>query len=148
MGATQQALLAVGAGASAALDKAAVAQAFPGSTFSTSSTSYVDLLNGSGGAVISVSLTKGTGTRVLIAVGMTYTNNANAVTLGVNDGTSDTDVCQRGGLSTAYPAVTGEILLSGLAAGTYTFTLRVKVSAGTTNFDSNCSAFIRAWEVT
>lgn len=136
--------------ASAALDKAAVSQAFPASTFSTTSGSYTNLLNGSGGAAIQITgFQKGSGTRVMIAGGGQFTASSNiTVTIGVNDGTSDSDIAPGNFNASTYGSVEGEIALTGLAAGTYTFTLRIKTGGGVqVNFDSNCSAFLRAWEV-
>lgn len=141
-------LMRSAAGASPALDKAAIATAFPSSTFSTSSATYTNLLNGSGGSAISVTLQKGTGTQIWIGGAAHLTvGTSTQVVLGVNDGTTDYDLGQRA-IDGIYRTVAGDILISGLAAGTYTFTLRIKVPGVTSvDFDNACSAFIRAMEV-
>lgn len=135
----------------AALDKAAVAQAFPGSSFTTTSATYVNLLNGSGGANIEVPLSKGAGTQILLSVGIECSvSAAQAVTLGVSDGTTDYDIVVNAFTPTGQiEGFSGERLISGLGTATYTFTLRVRIAGGATlTFGTTGSAYIRAWEVT
>lgn len=124
--------------------------AFFSSTFSTSSTSYVDLKDGSAGANVEVTLTKGAGTDVLVMgdVGATQ-NSANAtLTLGVNDGTSDHYLAEQRIFASQRMNCAGSVLISGLAAGTYTFKLRVKLDvANQCNFTTAVSASIMAMEV-
>lgn len=141
-------------GAGYIFEKSASTQAFPGSNFTTTSTAYVDLLNGAGGSIISVTITKGAGSAIWIsaAMGCTHSANASVMRLGVNDGTTDYDVgaSQGHSFSTGRPHwVTGNILITGLGAGTYTFKLRVKVVvASTLTFATTKSAHLRATEIT
>ncbi len=106
------------------------ASALHGSVFSTTSTTYVDLLSSSGGSTIAVAITKGAGTSLLVR-GSTACVEAttSTVTLGVNDGTNDTDLARQRIFTTANSPFSGERVIAGLGAGTFTLKLRVKVSA-------------------
>jgi hypothetical protein len=124
--------------------------AFPASTFSTSSLSYVDLLNGSGGAVISVSITKAAGTSLLVRASMSARQNAaNAtITLGVNDGTTDHYVAENRNFATCDVVLAGMTIISGLGAGTFTIKLRIKLDAANQcNFGVDHSAALMVMEI-
>lgn len=150
MSGMHQALLMSG-GAAGAQDKAAVAQAFPASSFTTTSASYVNLLDGSGGSPITVTLTKGAGTQILLSVGIQCSVSATqAVNLGANDGTTDYDIASTSfGVTSQIEGISGERMISGLSAGSHTFTLRVRIAGGATlTHGTSGSSYIRAWEVT
>lgn len=123
---------------------------FFASTFSVLSTSYVDFLDGSGGSVISVTLTKGSNTDVLIragAAGIANSVTALTATLGVNDGTTDYDLARSHGNQSSYFTLAGMRVITGLPAGTYTFKLRVKSTGNTALFNGNVSACLTAIEL-
>jgi hypothetical protein len=123
------------------------------SSFTTSSTSYVDLLDGPGGAVIDVTIVKTGGaadSNILVQCGACCVQNATTavVTLGIHDGTTTFDAGRAENYQTAYGLILGAKLFTGLAAGSYTFKIRVKLSAGNqVNFNANHSGFITAMEV-
>lgn len=126
----------------------------PSSAFTWTSSSYVDLLDASGGSAVSVTITKASGASTglmlratLSCVGNTVTNSS--VTLGVNDGTTDWDVARLRVTSASHRQLVGEVMLTGLAAGTYTLKLRVKSSASVQiNFNNATnSASLSALEV-
>lgn len=121
-----------------------------GTTFTTASTSYVDLLDSSGGSPIAVTITKGSASSVHIsgtAFGI-MTTATGIVTLGVNDGTNDYDLGRINLFTTVYQPIKGDVVIPGLGGGSKTFKLRVKVSAGTFNFTTAIvSASITATEI-
>jgi hypothetical protein len=63
---------------------------------------------------------------------------ANLLTFGVNFNSADNDVYQTFvNTANVYFGFHGEREFSSVAAGTYTFTLKVKVGGGTWNIDTN-----------
>lgn len=133
--------------------KVASTTVFPPTTSAYTSASYADLLNGSGGSIISVSYTKlHADTGMLIRTGLSCRMNdiARHVHLGVNDGTTDHDIAvgwnNRIGIGKWHM---GERVITGLAAGSYTFKMRVRLgSAGATlHFASSNTAFLSVAEV-
>lgn len=118
----------------------AVARLFTTPNFTTASTTYVDLLDASGGATFSLSFTKSAGTNLLVFGNVTFfVSGANCeCDLAVNDGTTDWFI-GRGRTNTTSSRrneSSGAVMITGLGAGTYTLKLRVKVAngAGTLNF--------------
>ena len=126
---------------------------FVATGYNINSTSYTNLLVTSGGAAITVAYTKvAAGTRMLIRGGGLYdTTAANTTfTIGCSDGTTDRDLGANRVFSTnsQFAFAEGSILISGLAAGAYTFTLRGKCSAANNiTFSAQSSLFITAMEV-
>lgn len=98
--------------------------------FSTTSTSFVDLLSQNGGSTISISITKSAGTNLLVIGSTACLGGPETVTLAVNDGTTDTNIAQARTRTQCNTPVVGEVLVTGLSAGTYTMKLRVKTAAG------------------
>lgn len=118
--------------------------AFPSSNFSFTSSTNIDLLDATAGSAITVGLTKASGSsKILVhanATGIASTTAGNPV-LAVNDGTSDTDVGREVTTSNGYGNWLGEVLLTGLSAGAYTFKLRVRVPSGVNiGFNANASS--------
>lgn len=111
--------------------------------FSTASTSYVDHLNISGGSTLTVSITKGTGTNLIVDVNVDCIifNTSNTVVFGVSDGTTDYDVCKARPTNSIFHGACGSKIITGLAAGTYTMKLRVKVVGNTYTFQNNNLGF-------
>lgn len=123
----------------------------PVGSFTTGSTSYVDLLDDVGGSRFEVTITKAAGTDILIfgAAHFLNTTASQTCTLGVNDGTTDYDLGRnRTFTSSGYLESTGARLITGLGAGTFTFKLRCKQSAASGNMLSgaNTTTFITAIE--
>ena len=111
--------------------KAAIVFHSAGTQFSTTSTSFVDLLSQIGGSTISISIVKASGSTNLLVLGSTAClGGPETVTLAVNDGTTDTNIAQNRTRTQCNTPVVGEVLVTGLAAGTYTMKLRVKTAAG------------------
>lgn len=138
MSALQQALLMVSSLADTGGTNALNAQF--DTTSSTTSTSYVDILEPSaGGSTISVTISKAAGTNVIIMGGIGSAVGATSnITLGVNDGTTDWDLGSRTCNSTFQGKIWGTTLITGLGAGSFTFKLRWKcsVSAATGSSDN------------
>lgn len=111
--------------------------AFPASNFSTASTSFVDLLDAAAGSPISVSITKAAGTDLYVYGDLSgaVTGGGGVITVGVNDGTTDRSLGTVQAIS-YYRLAAGGIIITGLAAGTYTLKLRVKVSANSLAFNN------------
>jgi hypothetical protein len=137
--------------AAAALANVATNTVFPSSNFSTSSGTYVDLLDATAGSPITVSLTKASASSNVLIIGEVSclaTGGNGTMTLGVNDGTADTDICRADVESNVYNLLNGAVVLTGLGAGSYTFKLRVKRGANTFKFNTAaCSATITAMEI-
>lgn len=123
----------------------------PTGSFTTTSTTYVDLLDQPAGAVFSVTITKSAGTDILILGGAHFLQSTanNTAHLGVNDGTTDYDL----GMNRTFTAVgylesTGARMITGLGAGTFTFKLRCKQTAvsGSMLSGANTTTFITAIE--
>lgn len=119
-------------------------------SFTTSSASYVDLLDNAAGATYSVSFTKASaGTDVYVYGAASFVSNSgNCVAIiGVNDGTTDYDLGRSAATTGHYTNAGGMITISGLAAGAYTFKLRVKLTANTINFNgTSCAAALTVEE--
>jgi hypothetical protein len=129
-------------------EKSATAQAFPASTFNTSSASNVDLLNGSGGPTITVQLGVQSGDAVWIQAAMSgsLSNNTSMFVCVVSDGTTDYDV---GEVNPAgiYRCASGQYMITGLAPGLYTFKMRTRLNNGggaQLTFGIRAAAFLRA----
>lgn len=123
----------------------AVGREFLG-TFTTASTTYVDLLDQAAGATFSLSFTKSAGTDLLVIGNTTFfVSGANCdCNVAVNDGTTDWFI-GRGRANTTSSRrnqASGAVLVTGLGAGTYTLKLRVKTTngAGTLNFSASEAA--------
>ena len=150
MSGMHQALLMAGA-ASGVADNIVSVSTLPSSSFTTNSVTYVDLLDATAGSAISVSFTKASATSNVWAWGCASgvaTGADCVVTLGCNDGTTDRDLGRALTQTAYYGLATGGIIITGLAAGSYTFKLRVKVSGNTFNFNTGaCSASLTVAEV-
>jgi collagen type VII alpha len=124
-----------------------------GSNFTTTSASYVDLLQAAAGSTITVALTKNSATSSIYITGYANLSNTglanSAIMLGVNDGTTDRDIAAARAISAQVCPVGGILKITGLAAGAYTFKLRIKTTASTiTYFTSGTSgATIMAEEI-
>lgn len=115
-------------------------------TNTTSSASYVDVTTG--GVPITAVITKSAGTNVLVYGGIgVSTAGTPVVKLGVNDGTTDWDIACRAGNSTYETKTAGTTLITGLGAGTFTFTLRFKSNSVSFGTGSSDNFFIHALEV-
>jgi hypothetical protein len=139
--------------AAGVLDKMVSTTVFPSSPFSPISSTYVDVLNQNGGSAVQVSITKGAGTSLLVMASMSVSTGVtgnHTITLGVNDGTTDHDIARiraEGTATTLCRTAVGNVLITGLSAGSYTLTLRVKDAVGTAGFGSNDSASLSVMEV-
>lgn len=120
---------------------------------STSSASFVDVTLS--GVPVTISFTKvSASTEVLIFAAMNARypgTSPTQISIGVNDGTTDYEVFATGGggnSTTVQTTVTGHKSLTGLAAGAYTFTLRMR-SDGTNSWECSAggSITLRALEV-
>lgn len=126
---------------------------FVATGYNINSTSYTNLLVTSGGAAVTLAYTKvSAGTRMLIRGGALYDTTAanTTMTIGINDGTTDRDLGANRVFSSnsQFTFAEGSILISGLSAGSYTFTLRGKCSAANNiTFSAQSSLFITAMEV-
>lgn len=103
--------------------------------FSFTSTSYINALDNAGGSAIQRTITKGASSDILVLAtvyGAATVNVNPTITLGVNDGTTDYDLGRTRWEGTALSSPPGMLpglrLITGLGAGTYTFTLRIKNS--------------------
>lgn len=132
------------------MDYAWLTQAYPASTFNTSSSSFVNQLNGSGGSTITCTAVKAAGTNLLVACGSSYKEftDLNNICVGLNDGASDYEMGRSQMNSTNSRQCAGERLFTGLGAGSYTYTLRMKTGGTRVDFTADDSAYIRIQEVT
>lgn len=118
--------------------------------FTTTSGSYVDLLDAAAGNTIQASITKVAGTDLLVTCGTAAANSTanDTLILGVNDGTTDYDVSR----NRTFPSgsamnTTGSRLLTGLGAATYVMKLRVRTVAGSSmSWATSQSSFITVLE--
>lgn len=132
----------------------AIYTALPGSTFSTSSATYVDVLDGTAGPPVAVTFVKtsGSGIPLLVAVGASPIGIAGvtqAATLGINDGSTDSDVFENklGGIATSGRTCCGEKIFPGLAAGSYTFTMRAKMADSSWDVGALSGMFLSVMEL-
>lgn len=118
--------------------------------FTTSSTSYVDLLTAAAGSAIEVTITKGDDSDILILGGATCNQQTatDTITLGIYDGSATTDLARERSYQTSHTMLHGALMISGLPAGTYTYRLRAKTASGNqVNFSGSHSAHLTAMEV-
>lgn len=138
-------------GAVSPFDKLVSTNLFPTGTFNINSSSYQNVLNQNGGSPMQVTITKGAGTSLLVLASMSIgDNSASVVTLGVNDGTTDYDLARirtDGSAFNLARTAVGSRLISGLPAGSYTMTLRVKSPTATAFFAGTEAASLSVMEV-
>jgi len=131
------------------LPNVGITQGFPSGTKTTTSSSYANV----DGTNFDVQITKySNDSDILIDVGLQL--YATAVTsiagIGVYDGTSDHDILPIVfNSANVFSFASGKIKISGLAVGTYTFTLRWKrdLGSGTITTTSDVKLYISAQEV-
>jgi hypothetical protein len=138
--------------AASTFDKLSSITVLPTVTHTPGSASYVALKDGgSGGTPITVTITKAAGTSILIMASASIASTGGIANpmLGVNDGSTNYDIAETQCDSTALMRMlTGSRRITGLAAGTYTFTLMLKVPGSNGSFVANKSvAILTAMEV-
>lgn len=115
-----------------------VARVVPTGGRSTTSTTYVTIPTDT--VVLSSLVKKRSDSNIVISVGGSCfcTVGGGVLSFGVNFNSTDYDVYQQFiNTTNAYFPFSSSREVSGIAAGTYTFTLKVKISAGTWNIDTN-----------
>lgn len=139
--------------ASAAL-RVGLVNVLSSSNFSTTSSSYTDLLDEDTGEPVALEFTKqaaGTTLYIFASVGFGTgsTGSNRTFWVGINDGTSDHDLGRTRSIdNNAGNTVVGCIALTSQPAGLVTLTLRVRrVSSGTLVSGSAQNNMIFAWEV-
>lgn len=111
-----------------------------GNSQSTSSTSYIDVLD-SGASPITCSLTKrDAGNKIIANLRLSAAGSSAVGTGGVHDGTIDTDVTSaRVGTGSFWTNMSGEKYLTGHPAGLITCKPRIKTAAGTVTLANSVS---------
>jgi len=103
----------------------------PSSNLTISSSTYTDLLDGSGGSAVTTSITKAlASTLLLVRETLTFVGagSSGQIVCGVKVSGTDYDVCTCVNDSTQHSGMVGRRKITGLAAGAYTLTYRVKVT--------------------